>query len=383
MITFYEGTIRISRTWGSAGASTLLGLALLLPGCSVPANDSAALPYDQMARRIVAALQVEEGERVMLRTDPGLMPSLAAEARKQLEAAGAIVDEVPYGPAEDFAKQLNETDIYVWLPVRDQAATYLPDQMEAQVKWLDEGRGRQIHFHWGDGTRYADSTNAKHNAAYDRVYLEALDIDYAELDQQMETAIAELRSGEVRVTTPAGTDIRFRLGNRFVTKQNGNASKAEAALAEVRIAYETELPAGAMRMAPMEESVHGTIVIPQVQFNEVTVKNIRLTFVGGVIAEATAEENNDSLQEFLNSNDALRHFREFALGFNPKLVTPEGETAVAYYGYGAGMVRLSLGDNAELGGTVRGGGVAWFFFPDATVRVGDKTLVKNGELWFD
>jgi hypothetical protein len=380
MITYRAGKIRAR--WG-AGATIVAGFLWLLAGCSVPTEEGLALPYGEMAGRIVEALQVEEGERVILRTDSGLMPNLATEARQQLEAAGATVDEVPYGPVEDFEERMAETDIYIWLPVRDQATAYLPEQMAVQVKWLDEGRGRQIHFHWGDGTRYADSTNATHNEAYDRVYLDALDIDYSELDRQMEAAIARLRSGEVRVTTPAGTDIRFRLGDRFVTKQNGNASKAEASLAEVRIAYETELPAGAMRMAPLEDSVNGTIVIPQVQFGNAAVTNIQLTFVDGVIIEATAEESNSALQEFLSSNDALQHFREFALGFNPKLVTPDGETAVAYYGYGAGMVRLSLGDNSELGGQVSGGGVAWFFFPDATVQVGDTVLVEDGKLRVD
>ena len=41
-------------------------------------------------------------------------------------------------------------------------------------------------------------------------------------------------------------------------------------------------------------------------------------------------------------------FREFGLGFNPKLVVPAGQTALPYYGYGDAVVRLSLGDNKEL-----------------------------------
>ena len=51
-----------------------------------------------------------------------------------------------------------------------------------------------------------------------------------------------------------------------------------------------------------------------------------------------------------------------------------------YYGYGAGVVRLSLGDNTELAGNVRGGYVAWMFFPDTTVTAGGETIVKDGRL---
>ena len=41
---------------------------------------------------------------------------------------------------------------------------------------------------------------------------------------------------------------------------------------------------------------------------------------------------------------------------------------------------MSLGDNEELGGAVRGGYSRWLFFPDATVEVGDKLLVRDGRL---
>jgi hypothetical protein len=44
------------------------------------------------------------------------------------------------------------------------------------------------------------------------------------------------------------------------------------------------------------------------------------------------------------------------------------------------VVRLSLGDNSELGGKVTGGAVHWFFFPGSTVRVGERVLVREGVL---
>ena len=81
------------------------------------------------------------------------------------------------------------------------------------------------------------------------------------------------------------------------------------------------------------------------------------------------------------AGDGGRSFREFALGFNPLLAIPEtGERWIPYYGYGAGVVRLSLGDNTELGGRVGGGYVRWNFFTDATVTVGNETWVSAGKL---
>jgi hypothetical protein len=341
---------------------------------------AAQLPYEAMAARMVAALQPEPGERVLLRYDPELMPGLETEVRRQLEEAGAQVGSLPYGEAEDFEQRLSEIDAYIWLPVADQFTSTPPEQAEALGRWLDEGRGRQIHFHWGSGTFGLDGVPGTHSAAYDRVYVDALEIDYQALDQQMEATIAKLRAGTVRVTTPAGTDVRFRVGDRPFTKQNGDASRAAMQSAVVRIQREIELPAGALRVAPLEESVEGTMVIPWARMGGSEVRGIRLQFERGVITRAAAEENEAALRQELEANPALQHLREFALGFNPKLVTPEGERWIAYYGYGAGVVRLSLGDNSELGGAVRGGAARWFFFPDATVRVGGEVLAEAGHL---
>ena len=77
--------------------------------------------------------------------------------------------------------------------------------------------------------------------------------------------------------------------------------------------------------------------------------------------------------------DALTILRE-AEKTNPALqVLPEAPF-IAYYGYGAGVVRLSLGDNEEMGGANRGGGVYWNFIHNATVMVGDRVLVKEGKV---
>ena len=94
-----------------------------------------------------------------------------------------------------------------------------------------------------------------------------------------------------------------------------------------------------------------------------------------------ASEGLAALQnELQNAGDAALRFREFGLGFNPKLVPQQGRI-LPYFAYGAGMVRMSLGDNEELGGTVRGGGFRrWLFFPNATVTVGKRTLVRDGKV---
>ena len=100
--------------------------------------------------------------------------------------------------------------------------------------------------------------------------------------------------------------------------------------------------------------------------------------------EVTATSGKEAVEaEMRRAGDAGRAFREFALGFNPLLAVPGRAPWIPYYGYGAGVVRLSLGDNSELGGRVVSttpgpAYVRWNFFTDLTVTVGNTTWVTSG-----
>ena len=276
---------------------------------------------------------------------------------------------------------LAETDVYLWLPLREQTAPISPAERLALGRWLDQGSARrQIHFHWSAGSVNPDGLAGEHSPALDALYQSALQIDYPALSKAQDRAIALLRSGTVRVRTPAGTDLRFRLGERPFNKQNGDASAERSEAAQMRIDREIELPAGALRVAPIEEAVSGRIVIPAARFGHQTARHIQLDIERGRVTRVAAKQNLSVVEAGLAAGgDAGRRFREFALGFNPKLQAP-GEPSLPYYGYGAGVVRLSLGDNQELGGQVRGNFVRWFFFPDATVDVNGRILVRDGKL---
>jgi D-aminopeptidase len=361
------------------GAANVV-LVILLSGALPTPGAQATLPWPAMARRITQALQIERGERVMLRFDPQTMRDLEPEVARQLRAAGARVESHPFGPLPEFSSRLDEVDVYVWLPAGPAAITPA-SQAAALVDWLDARQERrELHFHWVDGTRDIDGLPVPHKAAYDRVYLDALDIDYGEMAARMDAAIAAMRGVTIRVTTPAGTDIHFRVGDRPFNRQTGDASKANARRGRIRIDRHTELPAGVMRVAPLESSVNGVVVLPAARFGNARATNVRLLFRNGVVKEVSAGSGAEAVKAFIASEPGARQFREFALGFNPKLVIPGGERALPYYGYGAGVVRMSLGDNSELGGDVRGGGVRWLFFPDATVVAGGAPLVDHGRL---
>lgn len=345
---------------------------------SIGVVETRQLPYDRMAERIAGALQLSRGERVLLRVHAETLPDLAPVVRRRLERDGARVETLPYGPTADLEARLARTDVYVWLPAPASATP--ADQTAALARWVDRGGGRELHVHWGDGTRNADGTPAQHTPAFDQIYLDALDIDYEALGAHMDRAIARLRAGGVHVTSPAGTDLRFRVGDRPFNKQDGDGSKARAERGRMRIDRHIELPSGVLRVAPMEDSVNGVMVVPAMALPGGDAVDVRLEFERGVVVRSAARSGHDRVAALLKSQPAASRFREFCLGFNPRLIRPPGESAIPYYGYGAGVVRLSLGDNTELGGNVRGGVVMWMFFTDVTVEAGGETIVKAGRL---
>ncbi len=349
-------------------------LVTAIVGLSLPQE---TLPLDRMAEHIVHALEPVPDERIALRFDPSTLPALEPAVRDALTRSGARVETWTGASVADFEKRLTTTDVYVWLPGASGITS--PEQSATLRRWVDAGgTRREIHFHWSEGTLNPDTTAAPHTPLFDRMYVRALEIDYAALKSRQEAAMALLRSGEVHVTTPAGTDLRFRTGDRPFNRQDGDASRRRVARARMRIDRHIELPAGIVRVAPLEDSVNGTMVIPTINRSGQRMEGVRLQIVVGKVSTATAKSGQAALDAMLKSTPALQSFREFGLGFNPALTRESGAGVVPYYGYGDGVVRLSLGDNEELGGAVRGGVVLWNFFPDATVSVNGRVLVARG-----
>ncbi len=365
----------------------LLTAVSFAPGAA--AAETSGLDYEAMARAAVDALALGPGERVLLRFDPGYFEELTPLVRRFVREAGAVdLGALEYSPisvdAEEsvFGKLLESADVYIWLPVRERVRTTTAAERRALAAWLDEGGAhRQIHFHWSQGSVLADGLAGEHSAALDRMYAAALDVDCKAIGVAQEKAIRDLRSGTVRVRTAAGTDIRFRVGDRPFNKQDGDASARRMRSARIRIDREIELPCGVLRVAPLEESVQGTLVVPEARMRGGVAKGIRLVFENGRITKVSADENLEAVEaELAAGGESARQFREFGLGFNPTLERIPGSEIVPYFGYGAGVVRMSLGDNEELGGNVRGGYRRWLFFVDATVEVGDAVLVRDGKL---
>ena len=376
------------------------------------AGASEVLDFEALSASILARMDLQPGERVLLVGEDGsrwdaIVPLLRAGVRAAggvdlgaVDVRGAVLavggpvagaDSPADRPAE-FAASLGTTpegwaeplatiDVAVKLPGAAADPTLGGDVYRALQDVLRAGRGRTVHFHWAGATSFEMEELAVDDRV-DRLYQTAvLDTDYAALADAIATFEAALRSGPVRVTTPAGTDITFLVDDGPVTRQDGDASGARAERARNLIDREVEIPAGAARVLPVLESVVGRIAFPPAQWGGERAEGVVLRFEEGRVVEVEADAGRDGvLREIEEAGEAGRTFRELGVGFNPLLAIPEGEEWIPYYGYGDAVVRLSLGDNTELGGSVGGGYVRWNFFADATVTVGGEVWVEGGRL---
>ncbi|HYM24708.1 MAG TPA: aminopeptidase [Vicinamibacterales bacterium] len=382
-----------------------LAVALLTAVAVLNAQPRLTLDYPAIAKRIVAQLALTPGERVMSLAHPGIFADLLPWIRYEVMRAGGVdlgVVEVMPEPVPDafdpnvLSKGALESRAYYKAMFRDvDAAIMMPGATPAHPAYLAmqdwlkddlrEHRGRRtVHFHWVEnGSAYTIPGQPLPirpliDALYQRALLET---DYRQLAGAERRVAAALAAGDVHITSASGTDLRFRAGNRPINLQDGDASKARAAKGAVLIDHEIELPAGVVRVSPLEDTVEGIIAFPPSQWNGRPVEGLKLRFDKGRVVEVTAVSGRDAVEaEMQRAGAAGRAFREFALGVNPLLAVPDRNPWIPYYGYGAGVVRLSLGDNTELGGATGGGYVRWNFFTDLTVTIGPRIWVQNGKL---
>ncbi len=389
----------------------LLPFVLALTGAAaLTAQPRQTFDYSAIAKRLVQQLALKPGERVLSIAHPGTFEDLLPYIRYEVMRAGGVdlgvvnVLREPVPEAFDAAvlqKGAREARAHYKTMFRDvDAAIMMPGANTshpaylAMQDWLrddlSEHRGRRtIHFHWiENGSAYPIAgqplpSRPEMDAHYQRALLQT---DYTALGEIERRFAAALKTGEVHITSLTGTDLRFRAGDRPANLQDGDASAARTALGQVLVDHEIELPAGVVRIAPLEDTVDGVIAFPPSQWDGRPVDGLTLRFAKGRVVEIIAASGKDAVEaEMQKAGAAGRAFREIGLGFNPLLAVPQRGPWIPYYGYGAGVVRLSLGDNTELGGGVAAAPgqpayVRWNFFSDLTVTVGGTVWVRNGTL---
>ena len=247
---------------------------------------------------------------------------------------------------------------------------------------VDGSKVRGIHFHWIlDWEGRSPEDIARLSKLYEKTILET---DYMALSREQDRLIGLLRGKTVRLTSPGGSDLRFVVAaDAWFHKNDGDMSAARAGAARGARDREMELPAGALRFIPDPASIAGRLVIRKTATPDGGVEDATIDFANGrgrVIGVKRGQEVFRKQWEAIGGD--VDRVGEIVIGTNPLLAAAAGSTELPYFGYGAGAVRVSLGDNWESGGPNRTAGNRnwWLFLGDATLEADGRTIVREGRL---
>ncbi|MAN94471.1 MAG: hypothetical protein CL700_09755 [Chloroflexi bacterium] len=142
-----------------------------------------------------------------------------------------------------------------------------------------------------------------------------------------------------------------------------------------------DLPAGAIRTVDISDAQRRLVCSGETFFGR-QVGTLVYTFENGCITSVESQHHNDYVQSVpgIQTGDKDR-IGEFKLGVSPGLPNlPKYPESVPYFGYGDGVIRLSLGDNQESGGDVILQLSPLVVLDRRHGKSGRKTLIERGKL---
>ncbi len=177
------------------------------------------------------------------------------------------------------------------------------------------------------------------------------------------------QGNEVRVTTPAGTDLTFSIAGR-------------EAMADTGILVEKgafgNLPAGEACMAPIEGKTSGVAVVDGSMAGVGVIKTpIRMVIKDGYITEITGGDEAKALSKLLeDKGKEAKNIAELGIGTNEK-ATPSGSPLEDEKVMGT--VHIGIGDNIIFGGKVKAPLHLDGIMKKPTLVIDGKTVIKDGK----
>jgi len=372
---------------------SLLSAAVLL--ASPPLLAQSSPDWSRIADLVVTrTLALAPGERVVIHYDATRDGGLVTALRAAIVRAGGVVAGELVWPAgataavydtmspptlaarvarEDSAylRLMKSANVYLWLHAPSHRD--LPRRIEKLI-WASGVRA--IHFHW---TLPEDPAEAATAAA---MYERAIAVAPADLERPERAMEGVLKGARVHLTSPGGTDLRFTIpANAWFHRNTGSATRSKVANARSTRDREEELPAGVLRTTDLRDA-EGVLVATTIQGTRSG--TVRVTFKAGRV---TALEGEGSAGQWLAGlyrgavGDRDKP-GELVVGFNPELLPILPSGFMPYYGYGAGIVRIAIGDNWESGGSnrARDHWEQWLFVVDGTLTANSTVLVHDGKL---
>ena len=201
--------------------------------------------------------------------------------------------------------------------------------------------------------------------------IRCLSADYKTIAERSKRLSEELQKGdEIRVTSPAGTDITLKRGDRY--------PKPDTGLYRNSGDY-GNLPAGETFFAPIEGSAQGMIVYEAAMAGVGRLKKqITVVVRDGLAVEISGGKEAELLNGLVDAVGTYgRNIAELGIGTNDKAkitgVILEDEKVM-------GTVHIALGDNKSMGGDVAVSSHLDGLILKPTVYVDDRIIMDAGKL---
>lgn len=211
--------------------------------------------------------------------------------------------------------------------------------------------------------RYPNSSMAQmsnmNTEEFEDFYFNVCTLDYEKMSKAMDNLVELMNRTKNVHIVGEGTNLTFSIEGIPAEKYMGTFN----------------IPDGEVATAPVKNSINGYITYnTETRYNGILFNNIRFEFENGKIVKATSNKTKE-LNEILDTDEGSRYIGEFALGLNPYIERPIGDTL--FDEKIKGSFHLTPGDSLEESNNGNNSSIHWDIVNIQTKEYG------GGEIWFD
>ncbi|HMN95054.1 MAG TPA: aminopeptidase [Phycisphaerales bacterium] len=200
--------------------------------------------------------------------------------------------------------------------------------------------------------------------AFEEFYFRVCCLDWSKMERAAKALADRMsRTDMVHLRGPGDTDLTFSIKGIGVVPCTGHMN----------------IPDGEVFTSPVKESVNGIIHFnTPTLYNGVSFENIRLEFRDGRIVKAWSAQNDDRLQQVLDTDAGARYVGEFAIGFHPHILAPMKD--ILFDEKIAGSIHFTPGRAYESADNGNRSEIHWDLVLIQRPEYGGGTLAFDGEV---
>ncbi len=342
---------------------------------------------EKLANQLLTySVNIQKGENILIELLGEESLPLAKELMRKAEELGAkpffnivnnellrsMLENATEEQIKTYAKQdsqrMKEMDAYIGIRASSNPSELngIPKEI---MEWYHTYYTKQVHFEervkntkWCI-IRYPNASMAQmskmNQDEFEDYYFKVCNLDYGKMAKAMDSLKDLMNQTDKVHIIGNGTDLTFSIKGIPAEKYTGTFN----------------LPDGEVATAPIKTSVNGFITYnTQTSYDGILFQDIRFELKDGKIIKATANRTKE-LNEILDTDEGARYIGEFALGLNPYIEKPIGDTL--FDEKIRGSFHFTPGDSLEESDNGNRSSIHWDIVTIQTPEYG------GGEIYFD